>query len=225
MGQRQPYKEESCMEPSYAFKPRMIKIKNVYFFPMYLDRLYIIVTFSFLTVVPLIYLLYKYYKTNDVGALICFFSVFIPLILVILTFSFSGVYLISNRILYFALCLFGVTKFNSIKAIVIVNTVKPLVTSLYSSNTDECKRIKDIKTKTNIYTAFIVRKYSSKMSQGYYNSMTFQERFLLRCFPVIYQEKMIKLLLEKNPNIRIINKTMGELKIPFLENLENKEKQ
>lgn len=62
------------------------------------------------------------------------------------------------------------------------------------------------------------------MSQGYYNSMTFQERFLLRCFPVIYQEEMIKLLLEKNPNIRIINKTMGELKIPFLENLENKVK-
>ena len=55
--------------------------------------------------------------------------------------------------------------------------------------------------------------------------MTFKRDFYFYCFAAIYQEEMIKLILKKNPNIRIINKTMGELKIPFLENLENKVKE
>ena len=142
----------------------------------------------------------------------------LPILWMIASYLFDGIYINPNKdkVYYLTYCVLEKLKFESIEAIVIVNEVVPEHPApTHSTTADSFYRVVDVDTKEPLYTAFVVKKYYPKMSMGYYNSMTFKKDFYFYCFGAIYQEEMIKLLLEKNPNIRIINKTMGELKIPL----------
>ena len=140
----------------------------------------------------------------------------LPVLWLIASYLFDGIYINPNKdkVFYLTYCVLEKLKYESIEAIVIVNDVVPAHPAPKHSTPDSFYRVVDMDTKEPLCMAFVVKKYYPKMSTGYYNSITFMRDFYFYCFGAIYQEEMIKLLLEKNPNIRIINKTMGELKIP-----------
>lgn len=80
----------------------------------------------------------------------------------------------------------------------------------------------DEDTKERMSMIIVVRKINKYMTSRYFHSEEFQ-----KCFPhlvmakCMYDENFLAELLKINPKIRVINKTMRELKIPSSGTNEN----
>ena len=225
MSNRMPYNDEEYVL-EYSHKPK-IQIKgNTYYFPINSDRFLTSIALAVLFAPVYIIIGYFMFKQMQYKGILVLLIFSLPVLWLIASYLFDGIYINPNKdkVFYLTNCVLEKLKFESIEAIVIVNHVVPDHPTR-SPTPNSFNRVVDVNTKEPLYTAFVVKKYYPKMSWEYYNSMTFKRDFYFYCFAAIYQEEMIKLILKKNPNIRIINKTMGELKMPFLENLENKVKE
>ena len=80
----------------------------------------------------------------------------------------------------------------------------------------------DEDTKERMSMIIVVRKINNYMTSRYYHSEEFQKWFphlvIAKC---MYDEDFLAELLKINPEIRVINKTMRELKTPSSETNEN----
>ena len=76
----------------------------------------------------------------------------------------------------------------------------------------------DEDTKERMSMIILVRKIDKRMASEYYHSEQFENRFphlvMAKC---MYDEDFLAELLKINPKIRVINKTMRELKTPTAE--------
>ena len=104
---------------------------------------------------------------------------------------------------------------HNVVAIFIVDAVIHLAKDGYYYYEDE-------KTGERMSKMIIVRKVDKQMERGYYYSAQFEKRFpnlvMAKC---MYDEDFLAELLKINPKIRVINKTMRELKISSSETDKN----
>lgn len=127
-------------------------------------------------------------------------------------YNFSGMYITSNKTVYYQFIIFR-SKINmhNVVAIFIVDAVIHLAKDGYYYYEDE-------KTGERMSKMILVRKVDKQMERGYYYSAQFEKRFphlvMAKC---MYDEDFLAELLKINPKIRVINKTMRELKTPTAE--------
>ena len=99
----------------------------------------------------------------------------------------------------------------NVVAVFVIDTVTPMHKSGYYYYEDE-------KTGERMSKMILVRKVDKQMERGYYYSAQFEKRFphlvMAKC---MYDEDFLAELLKINPKIRVINKTMRELKTPTAE--------
>lgn len=128
-------------------------------------------------------------------------------IFMLLRCLYDGVYITDKQLYCRKYCIRHRIKISKITALFILDSVSIRRSgTVYQTDKITGEQLKSV---------VLVKSIDNDMLNRYYNCRSFKSGFPWITYPYfIYDEEFVKLLLEKNPNIRIINKTMGELKIP-----------
>lgn len=160
---------------------------------------------------PIICLLMMFIYKNDSLAAYLFTTGLnsVLFFLIFCYYNFSGMYITSSKTVYYQFIVFRFKiNMQNVAAFFIVDAVIHLAKDGYYYYEDE-------KTGERMSKMILVRKVDKQMERGYYYSAQFEKRFphlvLAKC---MYDEDFLAELLKINPKIRVINKTMRELKTP-----------
>ena len=203
-------------EDSLGFEktPKMVRKKNgslfCFLIPFSHKNVFLIVSLSS----PIISLFLMLLCKNDSFFMYLFSIVYIGLLsfLGFCYYNYSGMYITSNKNVYYQNFLFRAkVNMQNVVAVFVIDAVTPMHKSGYYYYEDE-------KTGERMSKMILVRKVDKQMERGYYYSAQFEKRFphlvMAKC---MYDEDFLAELLKINPKIRVINKTMRELKTPTAE--------
>lgn len=198
--------------------PKMVRKKSgslfCFLIPFSHKKVFLIAALSS----PIICLLMMFIYKNDSIATYLFTTGLLSVFscLMFCYYNFSGMYITSNKTVYYQFIVFRFKiNMQNVAAFFIVDAVIHLAKDGYYYFEDE-------KTGERMSKMILVRKIDKQMERGYYYSAQFEKRFphlvMAKC---MYDEDFLAELLKINPKIRVINKTMRELKTSSFGTNEN----
>ena len=120
-----------------------------------------------------------------------------------LCYLFDGVYITNKQLYYRKYCIRHGIKISEINALFVLDSVSLRRSCLIVYQTDKI-------TGDQLKSVVLAKSIENDMLNRYYNCRSFNACFPWTTYPAfIYDEEFVKKLKELNPNIRIINKTIG----------------